>query len=133
MISSFVGRAFFVFPECLAILVRIPVVFDSGFQQLVFLICYGSLHLNQLKPFVIQFWVFRFPKSFWLSQYCIILFDFRVGSSLQFMPAEADLFSLEIFFSSQNSKVVAFNVGVILHEILDVLEVLVDPIDAIVS
>jgi hypothetical protein len=49
------------------------------------------------------------------------------------MPAEADLFSLEIFFSSQNSKVVVFNIGVILHEIFDVIEVLVDTIDAIVS
>jgi len=49
------------------------------------------------------------------------------------MPAEADLFSLEKFFSSQNFKVVVFNVGVILHEVLDILEVIVDTIDAIVS
>jgi hypothetical protein len=49
------------------------------------------------------------------------------------MPAEADSFSLEEFFSSQDFKVVVFNVGVILHEVLDVLEVIVDPIDAIVS
>ncbi len=42
------------------------------------------------------------------------------------------MFSLEIFFSSQNSKVVVFKIGVILHEIFDVIEVLVDTIEAIV-
>jgi hypothetical protein len=49
------------------------------------------------------------------------------------MPAEADLFSLETFFSSQNSKAVVFNIGVLLHEVFDVIEVLVDTIEAIVS
>jgi hypothetical protein len=48
------------------------------------------------------------------------------------MPAEADSLSLEEFFSSRNFKVVVFNVGVILLEVLDVLEVIVDTIDAIV-
>ncbi len=48
------------------------------------------------------------------------------------MPAEADLFSLEIFFLSQNSKVVVFKIGVILHEIFDVIEVPVDTIETIV-
>ncbi len=43
------------------------------------------------------------------------------------------MFSLEIFFSSQNSKAMVFNIGVILHEVFDVIEVLVDTIDAIVS
>ncbi len=59
MIISF-GEAFVVFPECLVILVRIPAAFDSGFQQLVFVIFYRSFHLNQLKPLVIQFRVFWF-------------------------------------------------------------------------
>ena len=48
------------------------------------------------------------------------------------MPAEADSFSLEEFFSSQNFRVVVVNVGFILHEIFDVIEVLVDIIDVIV-
>jgi hypothetical protein len=48
------------------------------------------------------------------------------------MPAEADSFSLEEFFSSQNFKVVVFNVGVVLHEVLDLLEVIVETIEAIV-
>jgi len=68
MIIPFVGRAFFVFPECLAILVWIPATFGSIFQQLVFLIFYRSFHLNQLKPLVIQLQVFRFQELFWLSQ-----------------------------------------------------------------
>jgi len=78
----FVGRVFFVFPECLAILVQIPATFDSVFQQLVFLIFYCSFHLDQLKPLVIQFQVFRFQELFWLSQDRLNFFDFRVGSSL---------------------------------------------------
>jgi hypothetical protein len=49
------------------------------------------------------------------------------------MPAEADLFSLEIFFSSQHSKAVVFNIGVLLREVFDVIEVLVDTSEAIVS
>ncbi len=49
------------------------------------------------------------------------------------MPAEADSFSLKEFFLSQNFKVVVFNVGFILHKIFDVIEVLVDIIEVIVS
>jgi hypothetical protein len=49
------------------------------------------------------------------------------------MPAEADSFSLEDFFSSQNFKAVVFNVGFILHEIFDVIEVLVYLIEVIGS
>ena len=49
------------------------------------------------------------------------------------MPAEADSFSLEEFFSSQNFKAVVFNVVFILHEIFDVIEVLDYLIEAIVS
>ncbi len=44
------------------------------------------------------------------------------------MSAEADSFPLEEFFSSQNFKAV---VGFILHEIFDVIEVLVYLIEAI--
>ncbi len=82
MIPSFIGRAFFGLPECLAILVRIPVTFDSSLQQLVLLIFYRSFHLYQLKPFVIQFLVFWFRELFWLPQDRFNLSDFRVGSSL---------------------------------------------------
>jgi len=49
------------------------------------------------------------------------------------MPAEADLFSSAIFFSSQNLKAVVFNIGVILHKVFDIIEVLVYTIDAIGS
>ncbi len=49
------------------------------------------------------------------------------------MPAEADLFSPDIYFSSRTLKAVVFNVGVILHEVLDVIEVLVYPVEAIES
>jgi hypothetical protein len=49
------------------------------------------------------------------------------------MPAEADLFSLKEFFSSQKFKAVVFKVGFIFHEIFDVIEVLVNIIDVIVS
>jgi hypothetical protein len=49
------------------------------------------------------------------------------------MPAEADLFSSEIYFSSRNLKAVVFNVGIILHEVFDIIEVLVYPIEAIES
>jgi len=49
------------------------------------------------------------------------------------MPAEADLFPSEIFVSSRNLKAVVFNLGVILHEVFDVIEVLVYTIDAIGS
>jgi hypothetical protein len=48
------------------------------------------------------------------------------------VPAEADLFSPEVFFSFQNSKAVVFNIGVIFHEVFDVIEVLVGFIEAIV-
>ncbi len=41
------------------------------------------------------------------------------------MPAEADLLSLEEFFSPQNFEAVVLNVVVLLHEIFDVIEVLV--------
>jgi len=49
------------------------------------------------------------------------------------MPAEADLFSLKIFFSSQNSKAMVFHIGVILYEVFDIIEVLVDTLGAVVS
>jgi hypothetical protein len=49
------------------------------------------------------------------------------------MPAKADSFSLEEFFSSQNFKAVVLNVVFILHEILDVIKVLVYLIEAIRS
>ncbi len=82
MILLFIVWAFFVCPERLAILVRIPATFDFILQQLVLLIFYRSLHLNQLKPLMIQFQVFRVQKLFWLSQDCFNSFDFGVGSSL---------------------------------------------------
>jgi hypothetical protein len=41
------------------------------------------------------------------------------------MPAEADLFSSDVYFSFQTLKAVVFKVGVIFHEIFDVIEVLV--------
>ncbi len=43
------------------------------------------------------------------------------------------MFSSEIYFSSWNLKAVVFNVGVIFHEVFDVIEVLVYPIEAIES
>ncbi len=49
------------------------------------------------------------------------------------MPAEADSFSLEEFFSSQNFKAVFVNVGFIFHEIFDIVEVLVYLIEVIWS
>ncbi len=49
------------------------------------------------------------------------------------MPAEADLFSSEIFVSSRNLKAVIFNLGIILHKVFDVIQVLVYTIDAIGS
>ncbi len=49
------------------------------------------------------------------------------------MPAEADSFPLKEFFSSQNFKAVVFNAVFILHEIFDVIEVLVYLIEAIGS
>jgi hypothetical protein len=49
------------------------------------------------------------------------------------MPAEADSFSLEEFFSSQNFKAVVVNVGFIFHEIFDVVEVLVYLLEVISS
>ena len=48
------------------------------------------------------------------------------------MPAEADLFSPEVFFSFQNSKVVVFNISVIFHKVFYVIKVLVGFIEAIV-
>ncbi len=82
MIILFVDRASFGLPEYLAIFVRIPVIFGSGFQQFVLLLLYRSLHLYQLKPFVIQVGVFPFRELFWLSQDCFNSSDFWVGSSL---------------------------------------------------
>ncbi len=49
------------------------------------------------------------------------------------MPAEADSFSLEKSLLSQNSKAVVFKISVLLHEVFNVLEALVDTIEAIVS
>jgi hypothetical protein len=41
------------------------------------------------------------------------------------MPAEADLFSSDRYFSFQLFKAVVFTAGVIFHEVFDVIEVLV--------
>ncbi len=49
------------------------------------------------------------------------------------MPAEADSFSWKEFFSSQDFKAVVFNFVFILHEIFDVIEVLIYLIEAIGS
>ncbi len=46
------------------------------------------------------------------------------------MPAEADLFSSEISSPFRNLKAVVLNAGVILHEVFDVIEVLVYPIES---
>jgi hypothetical protein len=49
------------------------------------------------------------------------------------MPAEANLFSSEISFLSQHFQAVVFSIGVILHEVFDIIEVLVYPVDVIWS
>jgi hypothetical protein len=41
------------------------------------------------------------------------------------MPAEADLFSSDRYFSFPIFEAVVFTVGVIFHEVFDVIEVLV--------
>ncbi len=49
------------------------------------------------------------------------------------MPAKANLFSSDVHFLFQASKAVVFKVGVILHEVFDVIEVLVYLVEAVES
>jgi hypothetical protein len=49
------------------------------------------------------------------------------------MPAEANLFSSDGYFSFRAFKAVVFKAGVILHEVLDVIEVLVYLVEAVES
>ncbi len=47
------------------------------------------------------------------------------------MPAETDLFSSDRYFSFRVFKVVVIQIGVLFHEVFDVIEVLVDLAEAV--